>query len=79
MRFEALRKELYQYYLHDLTPRADAFCEACERELDALWQPEMTPAAMKLLQYISKKANFSGFSFYCFAVGVFAIVYDLVR
>ena len=35
--------------------------------------------AMKLLQYISKKANFSGFSFYCFAVGVFAIVFDLVR
>ena len=35
--------------------------------------------AMKLLQYISRKANFSSFSFYCFAIGVFAIVYDIVR
>ncbi len=35
--------------------------------------------AMKLLQYISRKATFSGFSFYCFAVGAFAIFYDLVR
>ena len=34
-------------------------------------------ASMKFLQYIAKKATFSGFSFYCFAVGVFAIVYDL--
>jgi len=35
--------------------------------------------AMKLLQYISRKANFSMFSFYCFAVGAFALIYDLVR
>ena len=35
--------------------------------------------AMKLLQYISRKANFSGFSFYCFAVGTFAIVFDIVK
>ena len=35
--------------------------------------------AMKLLQYISKKANFSGFSFYCFAIGAFAIVFDLIK
>ena len=51
MNFEAMRSELRQYYLHDLTPRADAFCAACERELDALWRPEMTPAEMKRLQY----------------------------
>ena len=36
-------------------------------------------AAMKLLQYISRKATFSGFSVYCFAVGAAAIVYDLIR
>ena len=36
-------------------------------------------AAMKLLQYISRKANFSAFSFYCFAVGAFAIVFDLIK
>ena len=35
--------------------------------------------SMKLLQFISRKANFSGFSFYCFAIGAFAIVYDIVR
>ena len=35
--------------------------------------------AMKLLQYISRKANFSVFSFYCFAVGAFAIVFDVIR
>lgn len=35
--------------------------------------------AMKLLQYISKKANFSGFSFYCFAIGAFAIVFDIIK
>lgn len=36
-------------------------------------------ASMKFLQYIARKASFSGFSLYCFAVGIFAIVYDLVR
>jgi hypothetical protein len=51
MNFEAMRSELRQYYLQDLTPCADAFCAACERELDALWRPEMTPAEMKRLQY----------------------------
>ena len=35
--------------------------------------------SMKLLQYISKKANFSYFSFYCFAVGAFAVVFDIIR
>ncbi len=34
--------------------------------------------AMKLLTYISKKSNFRGFAFYCFAAGIFAIVWDLV-
>ena len=36
-------------------------------------------ASMKFLQYISKKANLSGFSVYCFAVGIAAIVYDMIR
>ena len=36
-------------------------------------------AAMKFLQYISKKANFSSFSVYCVAVGIAAIVYDIIR
>lgn len=51
MEFQAMRSELHRYYLHDLTPRADAFCAACERELDALWHPEMSPLEMKRLQY----------------------------
>ncbi len=51
MTFEPLRRELGQFYLHALTPRADAFCTACGQELDALWRPEMTPYEMKLLQY----------------------------
>lgn len=33
-------------------------------------------AAMKLLQFIAKKNNFRIFSYYCLAVGVFAIVYS---
>lgn len=36
-------------------------------------------AAMKFLQYISKKANFSSFSVYCIAVGIAAIMYDVIR
>ncbi len=36
-------------------------------------------AAIKLLVYISKKATFSYFGYYSFAVGAFSIVYSLVR
>ena len=36
MTFETLRRALGQFYMHDLTPRADAFCAACEKELDIL-------------------------------------------
>lgn len=35
--------------------------------------------AMKLLIYISKKANFTYFAYYCFAVGLAAIIYTFVR
>lgn len=35
--------------------------------------------AMKFLIYISKKANFTYFAYYCFAVGIAAIVYTFVR
>ena len=35
--------------------------------------------AMNLLIYISKKSNFRAFSYYCFAVGLFAIVYDIIK
>lgn len=34
--------------------------------------------AIKLLQYISQKHNFKVFAYYCFAIGVVAIVYDVV-
>ena len=51
MNFQKMRSELRQYYLHDLTPRADAFCERCEQELNALRHPDMSPSEMKLLQY----------------------------
>ncbi|MBE6543896.1 MAG: undecaprenyl-diphosphate phosphatase [Ruminococcaceae bacterium] len=34
--------------------------------------------AMKLLTYISKKSNFKGFAYYCFAAGILAIVWDTV-
>ena len=33
-------------------------------------------AAMKLLTYVSKKTDFKCFSYYCFAVGTAAIIYD---
>lgn len=36
-------------------------------------------AAMKLLQLIAKKSSFRIFSYYCLAVGLFAIVYSIVR
>lgn len=51
MNFQKMRSELRQYYIHDLTPRADAFCERCEQELNALRHPDMSPSEMKLLQY----------------------------
>lgn len=35
--------------------------------------------AIKLLQYISQKHNFKVFAYYCFAAGVFAIGYDIIR
>ena len=35
--------------------------------------------AMNLLKYISKKGNFRFFSYYCFAVGAFALIYGLVK
>lgn len=35
--------------------------------------------AIKLLQYISKKSGFNGFAYYCLAIGVFAIGFDIVR
>lgn len=35
--------------------------------------------AIKLLQYISRKSGFRGFAYYCFAAGVFAIGFDIVR
>ena len=35
--------------------------------------------AMKLLTYISKKANFKGFAYYCFAAGIVAIVWDIIK
>lgn len=35
--------------------------------------------AMKLLIYISKKSNFTYFAYYCFAVGLGAIIYSVVR
>ena len=35
--------------------------------------------AIKLLQYISQKHNFKVFAYYCFAIGVIALVYDVVR
>lgn len=36
-------------------------------------------AAMNLLKYISKKGNFRFFSYYCFAVGAFALIYGLIK
>ncbi|MBE6930694.1 MAG: hypothetical protein E7463_10475, partial [Ruminococcaceae bacterium] len=51
MRYPELRDELKKYYWYDLTPKADAFCESLERELDEQWMPEMTPYEMKLAQY----------------------------
>ena len=33
--------------------------------------------AIKLLNFITKKHSFKGFSYYCFAIGVFALVYGL--
>ena len=36
-------------------------------------------AAIKLLQYISRKSGFKGFAYYCLAAGVFAIGFDIVR
>lgn len=35
--------------------------------------------AINLLKYISKKTTFKGFSYYCFAVGILAIIWDIVR
>ena len=35
--------------------------------------------AINLLKYISKKATFKGFSYYCFAVGIIGIIIDIVR
>lgn len=35
--------------------------------------------AIKLLVYISKKSNFSYFAYYCFAVGLFAIIYGALK
>ena len=35
--------------------------------------------AMKLLTYISKKSTFRGFAYYCFAAGIVAIVWDLIK
>lgn len=35
--------------------------------------------AMNLLKYISKKGSFRFFSYYCFAVGAFALIYGLVK
>ena len=35
--------------------------------------------AIKLLQYITNKHNFKVFAYYCFAAGIFAICYDIVR
>ena len=34
--------------------------------------------AIKLLQYISQKHNFKVFAYYCFAAGVFAIIFDII-
>ena len=36
-------------------------------------------AAIKLLQYISKKNTFKTFAYYCIAIGVAAIVFDVVK
>lgn len=35
--------------------------------------------AMKALIYISKKANFTYFAYYCFAVGLAAVIYSAIR
>ena len=35
--------------------------------------------AIKLLQYISQKHNFKVFAYYCFAIGIAAIGYDIIR
>jgi len=35
--------------------------------------------SIKLISYISKKSNFRFFAYYCFAVGIAAIVYSIVR
>lgn len=34
-------------------------------------------AAMKLLTYISRKSTFKIFSYYCFAMGIFAVIYGI--
>lgn len=36
-------------------------------------------AAIKLLNYITKKSSFKVFAYYCVAVGVAAIVFDIIR
>ena len=35
--------------------------------------------AIKLLQYITNKHSFKAFAYYCIAIGVVAVVYDVVR
>lgn len=35
--------------------------------------------AMKFIIYVSKKSNFTYFAYYCFAVGLSAIIYSVVR
>ncbi len=52
-------------------PRADVFPYIAGMAAAAL----AGIAAMKLLSYISKKANFRFFSYYCFAIGLLAVIF----
>lgn len=51
MRYLELREELRTFYWTQVNDRAKAFCEACERELDAAWHEELSSYDMKVMQY----------------------------
>lgn len=51
MQYQAMRDELRAYYFEKADARAEEFCDHCLAILDKKYNPDMTPQAMKRLQY----------------------------
>lgn len=83
MNEQALREELYAFYLHGDAERARSFAQRCFRILDDTVRPEMSVTEQKMLQYDVITEEFSPVIFphspYYFETGVLTSLSDGAR